>query len=275
MVSRIDLRVISVGSVPPDLVEKLRGEIEGCYRRLSAPGTVELRLIDTAERLADLLAREKAELGISTSGDEGFLATHDAWGGVPRITICVERIMDLPKLLWQGIIRHEVAHTVLHGSLEYYIFRLPQDVLAMGRARGLGVPILQQLFYYTSVAIKDYEATKLLVEHGYEECQVALALHQLEVTEEDRLAWRMARQHPQARLVYLAAQLKPLLFAHPLLELPTTAQRVNQGVKGMLEPLPPEERGRLLTLAERVTSDLSDDTHRNMEMALRLVLETL
>jgi len=271
----MDLRVISVGSVPSGLIEKLRGEIEGCYRRLSAPGTVELRLIDTAERLADLLAREKAELGIATSGDEEFLATHDAWRGMPRITVCAERIMGLPELLRQGIIRHEVAHTVLHGSLEYYVFSLPQDVLAMGRARGIGVPILQQLFYYVSVAVKDYEATKLLVEHGYEECQVALALHQLEATEEDKLAWRMAIRHPQARLVYLAAQLKPLLFACPLLELPTTTQRVKQGVEEMLGHLPPEESERLLKLAEQVASHLGDDTHRNMEMALRLVLETL
>ena len=275
MIFGTDLRVISVGSVPSGLIEKLREEIEGCYRRLSAPGTVELRLIDTAEGLADLLAKEKAELGIATSGDEGFLAAHDAWRGVPRITVCVERIMGLPELLRQGIIRHEVAHTVLHGSLEYYIFRLSQDVLAKGRARGIGVPILQQLFYYVSVAVKDYEATKLLVEHGYEECQAALALHQLEVSEEDKLAWRMALWHPQARLVYLTAQLKPLLFARPLLELPTTAQRVNQGVKAMLEHLPPEERERLLKLVERVASDLGDDTHRNMEMSLRLVLETL
>ena len=271
-----ELQVTIHGHVPPDFWEGLRAELRDCYRRLPSDlRVVQVHLLDTVERLREFLARERAELGIAIASGEEFLATHDAWRGVPRITICQERIESVPPLVGLGAIRHEVAHTILHGSLEYFVFRLSRDLVSRGRERGLDDLALQQLLYHVAIAVKDCEAARLLVEHGYAECQVALALYQMEVSDEDRLAWLLARSDPGARLICLAAQLKPLLFARPLLGLAAFSRPLEERIRAMLAFLPAEEGEKLTTLAERVASSLGDDTRQNIELALWSVLTML
>ncbi|MFQ6057375.1 MAG: hypothetical protein ACE5MB_00645 [Anaerolineae bacterium] len=275
--ARPHLQLTTYGNVPSDVCQALKALIEGCYEALPAPPspTVQVCLFDTADRLRAFLARERAEMGVGASDSEGFLASHDAWRGVPRITVCLERLAAVPPLVSQGAIRHEVAHTILHGSVAHYIFRLSRQVLARGRERGLDAALLQQLLYYVAIAVKDYEVARLLVDHGFQECQADLARHQLAVGEEDRLAWLLARRDPRARLLYFAAQLKPLLFARPLLELPAFAPSLQENIQEMLALLPEEDRGRLLQLVEGIEASLGPDSRGNIEAAFTLLLERL
>ncbi|MFQ6015280.1 MAG: hypothetical protein ACE5NP_07545 [Anaerolineae bacterium] len=269
-----ELRVVTHGHVPSDFITNLRQEVEDCYRTLSPPALkpVELCLIDTVEALSRFLAREKEELGVGTLGEEDFLALHDAWHGLPRIVVCVERMLTVEASVRQGAIHHEVGHTVLHGSLAHYLFRLSPEVLAQTRQMGIETAVLQQVVYFVSIAVKDYVVTRLLVEHGLGESQVALALYQFEVSPEDELAWRLARTDLQAKLLYVAGQLKPLLFAWPLLPLSSLSQPISKRLEEMLAHLPAKERGRLLGLAEQIAGCLGQETGQNIAKALNLLL---
>lgn len=277
------LQIEILGDVPFAFQKEIRAELEGCYRTLLIPQGrasisapyVKVCLLDTVERLREFLAKEKEEMGVGPSESESFLALHDAWRGIPRITVCLERIEGLPRRLCQGALHQMVAHTILHGSTKYYLFKLSRPVLSKGRERGLATPVLQKLLYLVAIAVKDYEAVRLLIEHGCMESQIALALHQLEISQEDRMIWSLARSNPQTRLLYLTAQLKPLLFAWPLAERLLSPQLILSKVQALLTSLPSEEGGKLSSLTGRIALQLGQDTHRNVEIALQLTLETL
>ena len=265
------------GDVPSSFWQELKQQLEECYRRLPTSDleVVQVCLLDTLKRLRQFLAAEHAELGIASPLGTEFLALHDAWRGVPRITICCERLAEVPHLVVLGAVRQQVAHSILHGSPEYYVFKFSRNLVEKGQERGLAPAALRQLLYYVAIAVKDYEVVRLLVAHGYVDCQAALAFHQLEASDEDRLAWQLARLNPVVRLICLASQLKLMFSIRPLVEKPAVAPALIQQARAMLSFLPLEEQDKLWALTQQMATALGDDTHQNIAAALQLALEIL
>jgi hypothetical protein len=87
------------------------------------------------------------------------------------------------------------------------------------------------------------------------------------------MVWFIAHTNPVSRLIFLASMLKPLLFIHPLLDLPAFSRKLEEESKTMLSFLPSKEREDLSKLVERIVSSLGDDTHKNVETAFRFLLE--
>ena len=77
-----------------------------------------------------------------------------------------------------------------------------------GRSTGLDFPMVQQLVYLLSVAVKDEEVVRFLSEAGLGLYQVRLLEFLLEDTQEERRAWDLIRDHPALRLLGMAAFLK-------------------------------------------------------------------
>jgi len=262
------------GTIPEETAQAIEQEVESCYRVLAVPlpGAVALCLFDTMERWQAYAARQRAEAGVVTAGEEGFLATHDAWQGEPRLSVCLERLQAHPRLLQQGALHQVVAHSVLHGRPEYYRFTVPRSFIAMSESRGIEPEILQQVLYFVAIAVKGYEAASLLVQHGFIEDQLALALYQLEGHEDDIALWKMARWDPRARLLYLSAQLKPLLYMQPLLP---HAPSLAESGRTMLAHMPPETVERLESVVDTMATQRRGDTHHDVVIGLGLVLECL
>jgi len=275
--AKVELNVITSGRIPWGAKSEIAGALRECYRRFGSrvPYKVEVHIVDSETTMQDLLKEEKLRLGITTSGDEGFICCHDAWRGYPRIIFCLERLAKLNRLARLGAVRHEAAHSVLHGSLEYYIFRIPEDCRHIAMIKGIDSAVLDQALYFLSVAVKDFEATRFLVQHDYIGCQFAFALEWLKSSEEDKLAWKLAAANRQAKFVCATALLKPTLFAHPLLALPRSKrisleQQVQLGarVEGLVEHLGDAERNKLLQVANIIVENLTEDTHKNVDSAL-------
>jgi hypothetical protein len=270
-----ELQLTIYGDVPDSFWQELKQQLEECYRRLPSPNleVVQVCLLDTLDRLRQFLAAEHTELGIASPLGTEFLALHDAWRGVPRITVCRERLAEVSQLVSLGAIRQQVAHSILHGSPEYYTFKFSRSLVEKSQERGLAPVALQQLLYFVAIAVKDYEVVRLLVNHGYVDCQAALAFHLLEADDEDRLAWRLARLNPVARLICLASQLKLLLSIRPLAEKPAIAPALIQQARAMLSFLPLDEQDKLWALTQQIATALGEDTHQNIATALQLTLE--
>jgi len=269
------LEVRSHGNLTREAVQGIRDTLQECYLRLGnwLPDRVEVHIFETSAQQAAFLDIEKAELGIDTSGDEAFICTHDAWRGYPRLLISMEKLSTLSTIAQLGTLRHEAAHTVLHGGLAYYVFRLPPDCLELAGAKGLDQHLLQQLLYYCAIAVKDFEASRLLVYKGYWDCQLAFVHAQFVPSFEDELAWLLAKRHPRVRVLFLAAQLKPLLLGWPLKQ--AGLVQVETLADSMLSYLEPGERKRLIALAAGIIELLGNDTHENVSAALRQVLREL
>ena len=92
-----ELQLTIYGDVPDSYRQELKQQLEECYRRLPTSDleVVQVCLLDTVKRLRQYLAAEHAELGIASPLGEEFLALHDAWRGLPRITICRERLAEV------------------------------------------------------------------------------------------------------------------------------------------------------------------------------------
>lgn len=264
------------GQVTQETEQEIRCTLEECYPRLGQqlPERVEVRLFEMPAQWTAFQEAEKAELGIETSGDEAFICSHDAWRESPRLLICIEKLLALSPTARLGVLRHEAAHTVLHGSLAYYVFRLLPDCVELARAKGIGLMLLQQVLYHCAMAVKDFEVSRLLLLQGYRDCQVAFAQEvQFVYSDEDKLAWLLAKSHPQARLIFFTGQLKTLLLGWPLEG--AGLIQLERCADSMLSYVEPGERKRLLGLAKSIVEQLVEDTHDNVRLALRQVLREL
>ncbi|MBN2462795.1 MAG: hypothetical protein JXB43_04260 [Dehalococcoidia bacterium] len=275
----VELNVITSGNIPWGLKRDIENIFRDCYRRFGSrvPYKVEIHVVDREGNMRALLKEDKLRLGIATSGDEEFICSHDAWRGYPRVICCVEKLAKLNRLARPGAIRHEAAHSAIHGSLEYYIFRIPDDCRHTATIKALDSTVLDQALYYVSVAVKDFEATKFLIQHDFISCQLAFALDFLQPSERDKSDWKLVQTNRQTKFIYLATLLKPILFAHPLLALPRSSKGVSlehqvqlaRRVEESLEHLGSAEQNKLLQVANMIAEDATEDTHKNVDSAMR------
>ncbi len=239
------------GFVDDSFAEWILGVLEDCYRRIGRPELLELWIFERASMMDAVLAGEAASVGVRgpVSG-LGFFATHDAWRGTPRIMVCLEGMRGLPHLLQLGGLRHEAGHSVLHGSLEHYIFPMPRSLLEASELLGGSRELAETLLYLLSIAVKDFEVERLLVDHGFIDCQFAYAEYVIKPSREEVEAWR-SLSTPGEGALYIAQLLKGVGCLAPLLG-------VRGGAEGLLEEafrhLPKGLRGRLREAAELLLS---------------------
>jgi hypothetical protein len=263
------------GYVEEEPLRSIVGIMEECYHRLEPHGVsyVDLYIFHDSSRLRSFFADERLDLGITSRGfEDAFTAQHDAWRGTSRISICMDKLSSLPKEVQVGTIRHEVGHSVLHGSIEYYIIPITQ-VKSFAAKSGIPEDFASSSLYLISIAVKDYEVARLLFKNGYVEDQIAYAKNALSATEDDKLAWQVSGKDPAAKTLCILSRLKDVCCLAPFLEdtrfegelLDLLAQNI-----GYMGDQTAREVRYIVTI---FLSELGDDTIRNIGMLSDLVLK--
>ena len=248
-----------------------------CYYRIdsSAVKIVDLYLFDRSSRMNAFLSEEKRKLGIKTSAFEAsFFAVHDAWRGTPRIMLAYDRMLALPELVRVGSLRHEIAHTILHGSVEYYSFAAPSFLFKLENEGLVSRQIAGDLLYLVSIAVKDYEVTRLLYENGLVEDQIAYSKYLLEPSEEDREAWKLSKRNETARLLTIVSLLKTACCAAPLLDDAIYGKGISESIARSMSYLPKELSTRLSRTLE-ATSKFGQNTHENVDLFMKKIIDEL
>lgn len=247
--------------------------MEETYRRLEPHPVilVDLQLFDRASSMEAHVAREHVEAGVvSTRVDDRFFALHDAWRGIPRITVCLERMARLPGPVQIGSLQHEVGHSVLHGELRYYRLAQPRAFQAVQTRYGLSPHYMADLLYLTSLAVKDYEVTRFLVEHGFHQEQTAYVESLFTSGPEDAVTWRVAQDRPEAQVLVLVSTLKPLFCAAGFYPKEDCKDAMEAKVKAYAYLPPPFQR-----MLQQVTSDAVQlsigQTPENLERTARAI----
>jgi len=186
---------------------------------LAAPTFISINIWRRMDELQSFYQQEKQELGIVTGEDTDFLATHEAWRGDPRIHICQERVKDVPDVVLQSVLHHEISHALLHGAPEFYTFRYSTNLQEAGRICGLDLALLQRCVYLLSIAIKDYDVVTWLTEIGLGIGQLHLLEYMITDTEDERRIWEVVCANPVPRKLALAFFLKTLLPIEALVSL--------------------------------------------------------
>lgn len=265
-----------IGSVSEDTVREITATVEECYQRLK-PHSVELLdllLFRDSAQMNAFYARESEASGImSQSLSEEFFAVHDAWSGTPRIGVCIEKMHRLPHPVRTGALRHEVGHSILHGSIEHYVFSVTPPLLRASETFSLTRDTMFAILYLISIAVKDFEVSRFLVKKGYLEDQVAYSRHVLTTSREDLKTWRMAEGNPTAMTLCAAGRLKDaacIMAIGQVLNEPSIdvmAREFSYLSHPMME--------HFLNVLEAFPRDLTGDTLSNVNTAVRLFVEKL
>ena len=186
---------------------------------LAAPAVISINIWRRMDELQSFYQKEKQELGIVTGEDTDFLATHEAWRGDPRIHICQERVKDVPDVVIQSVLHHEVSHALHHGTPEFYTFRYSTKLRDAVRICGLDLALLQQCVYLLSIAIKDYDVVTWLTDIGLGFGQLHLLEYMISDTEDEHRIWEVVCANPAPRKLALAFFLKTLLPIEALVSL--------------------------------------------------------
>ena len=274
----VRILVSKFGYIQSETIDSIKSIMEECYNRLQPYGLslVDLYLFERSSALEAFLSQEYAKIGvISSRFDEDFYAVHDAWRGIPRISISVERIQSLTELTRAGVLRHEVGHSILHGSLQYYIFPIPHLLMEASERFDLPVQYLNDMLYLISIAVKDFEVTRLLHSGGYIEDQVAYTESVLEASEDDLAAWEIGKLNPQAKILCMVSRLKDFSCASALISDEKLRERIRMKLTGAMNYFPEEVSTKILNIILKLPSSLQADTLGNVDKVTRIILEEL
>lgn len=176
-----------------------------------------------------------------TPESSGFYALHIALDK-PRVIVRA----DSPDDLLEASIYHEVGHVKLHGRREFYEISIPKEFLPLGE-------IAPKILYLLSIAVKDFEVSRLLSRRGLAWTQLPLIRVMLE-------PGSMGIESP---VIELASELKRVFFLIPLLGVESTAMR--------LRDLP----SSFINWASDLSSMLGEETLENIKYVARAFTEYL
>jgi hypothetical protein len=251
---------------------------EECYGRLRPEGLdlVEVAVFENDRLWRGRMAAERRRARVvSAEFDDAFIAAHDAWTGIPRISISLERQKALAKLVWEGALRHEVGHSILHGSLEYYVFPMPRPLLEVADEFPTLTSHITDILYLLTLAVKDMEVTKLLVTKGYVEDQAAYARFVMKPTKQDQNAWSLSSIVAEARVLCLVGRLKDIAAAKVLASTPQHAPISLEEIEESTGYFPQESRTALLDTMTKILNDLGKDTFANIQSAATITATRL
>lgn len=276
--TKVELNVVTRGSVSGGVKNDVVNTVKDCYKHFGSqvPYRLEILLTDSEAILRDYLRQEKFNQGIIEDESYDNVCMYDNLRGFPRITLSMERLSQFNKQARQGVIRHQAAHSALHGSLEYRIFKIPDESRQMAMVKNIDNLTMENAVYKLSLAIKDFEATRLLVEHNYINCQLAFALEWIQPVNSIGAPKQPARVDRQEKFINQITLLKPILFSHPLIQVPKSKKidlemqvMLGRRIEEVVEDLPENDQARLLQVSNRIADGISRDTHENVDNSLR------
>jgi len=265
------------GEIPKKSEIEILSIIDECYERFK-PHEVELvdiLLFKDSSKAGTFYLQERSTIGIvSYNLDAQFFAMHDAWRGTSRIGVILDRMKKLPKLIQTGALRHEVGHSVLHGSLEYYTFSLNKPLISASKQFKLSEGYLVNLLYLISIAVKDYEVSRLLLKKGFVEDQVAYSKYILKTSEDDLVAWKIAKDYPSMMALALAGRLKDTA-SFMALQSKLSKTEIIDSLRKELSYLPSSILDDILKIVKRFPEKMSEDTSQNVDLMMKIFVEDL
>ncbi len=276
--AKVEMQVTTRGRIPGGMKREITGTLRDCYNKFAsrAPYKVEVVIGEDDATALDFINEEKFKIGISEKERTICVCTHDSLRAYPRIIVSLEGYNEYPKLARTGALRHEAAHTVLHGSLEFRIYKVPEDCRQVAVIKSISGDVLKQVVNNISQAIMELEATLYLVKHNFIDCQAAFALEWIHPPSENDRMFNVAATDREAMFIYKTALLQPVLLTHPLLALPKTKKislerkvLLGRKIEELAELLQDEQQGeKLLQVANIIATGLTDDTHENVDFAV-------
>lgn len=250
----MNLSIKCYGDVSESSATEISNIVSASYPMLGEPegGTVSIEIFEKGE-------------------EQSFFCTHDALEGHPRIRIFLDSYIQLPHLVGIAGIRRQVAHSIIHGSLRYYLIKFPDELKSTIKDYGMSYEFGTSMLYSISMSAKEYEATVFLCQHGFGEEQSAYANYILNPSQEEVLAWKLSAANKSSRILYLMAIIRDIACAIPLLQEGSIADDINMRIDMKAAHLDDEYRTLITDIAQKVAGFMGEDTFDNIKKIGRLV----
>jgi hypothetical protein len=252
------INVTKSGEIPQPIVDEVLGVISDCYQVIGEPMSDSI----------DLYVIEKSVKGT-------FFVTHDALQERPTITVYVDRFLEVPRLIGLAGIRRQAAHSVLHGSIEYYLVEFPEDLMRVMRQYGLPPDCASGFLYTTAMAVKEYEVTRLLYGKNYVEDQVAHAKYMLLPDAEEVLAWNIASRDKLEKIFHLTAVIRDISCAVPFTQDEQIGEEIKNYIGKKLDHITPDYQSKLQRIIYEGFPSLGTNTFENIDSITKLVVEEI
>ncbi|MCS7095853.1 MAG: hypothetical protein N3F10_06120 [Candidatus Bathyarchaeota archaeon] len=204
-----------------------------------------------------------------------FFASHEVVEGKPTISIYVDKMSSLPYDVAVGGIRRQAAHSILHGSREFYSIKLPSELKRAMTEYSLPENFAMKILYGVSMAIKEYAVTKFLLNGGFIDDQLAYAKYLLEPIPEEAASWEFVKASPLERIVYLVMAARDVSSVMPLTEDPRFSGEIKMFIEKKIEHLPPNYRAKVRKVAGEVSSSFNGDVFRNIDRLTNIIVREL
>jgi len=253
------IAVIEFGEVPQLVVDKILSAMGECYEAIGEP---------VGDSIIDVCIYEESE-------EETFFATYDALRGKPRIAVYLDKFLELPEVVILAGIRRQAAHSVLHGSLEYYLIAFPQALVRAMRQYNLPQGYANTVLYGTAMTAKEYEVTQVLYEKNFVEDQVAYAKYILEPSNGEALAWEIALRNRLEKILYLSAIIRDISCAVPLTRDERFGAEIEEYVEKKIACITPAYKSRIRRIIDERFSLLGTDTLENIGLTTQFLVEEI
>jgi hypothetical protein len=254
----VNISLAKFGEIPESALNEISSLIDESYSILGQPmgGSVDLEIFEKAE-------------------GEQFFATHDALEGKPRIRVYLDKLLELPKLVGLAGIRRQVAHSILHGSLRFYLIKFPDVLKRAIHQYRLSYDFGNSLLYSIGMAAKEFEATDLLYRRSFVDEQVAYAKYILEPSSDEVFAWEIASTNRLQKVLYLAALIRDISCAVPLVYDERFGDEIRQYIEKKLAHVSLVPRSRIQSIIYQKFGLLGANTFENIDLIAKLVTEEI
>jgi len=252
------ISVTRFGEISQPMVDEILSTIEDCYTVIGEPlaASVELCMIEE-------------------SVGKTFFATHDASQGKPVITVYVDKFLEIPRLVALAGIRRQAAHSVLHGSPQYYLIRVPKDLIRAMKRYDIPGHCTNRFLYGAAMAAKEYEVTRLLCGKGYVEDQAAYAEYILCPSAEEVLAWEIASRDKLEKVFHLVSIIRDISCAVFLTQDKQVGDKIKEHISRKLAHMTPDYQSRIRGIIYEELPLLGTDTFENIDLITKLVVEEI
>lgn len=254
-----ELLIKKFGKVRQKLMDEVVNIISESYEHLGHPTTDSV----------NLWIYEKSE------AENPFFATHSIWQGKPKLTLYIDKLLDQPEIVNIAGIRRQVAHSILHGSLEFYRIRFPEELKKAMRQYQLSLNYTNELLYAISMAAKEYEVTNFLYRKDLVNEQTAYVKHILKPDYEDILSWKIALGDPLLRTLYLVLVIRDVSCALPLLSEQKFKNEIRDSIQGRIAHLPPDYQTIIQKIFYEKINSLSSDTMKNITLITKVICDEI
>jgi hypothetical protein len=252
------IHVTKQGEISQPVLEEIQAIMGECYEVVGEPmsDSIDLHMVEK-------------------SSGETFFATHDALHGKPKVTVYLDKLLEMPQLIRLAGIRRQAAHSVLHGSLEYYLIKVPEDLIRAMKQYNLPEDCISAFLYSAGMAAKEYEVSRLLYGKNYVEDQAAYAKYILVPSAEEVLAWKLASRDKLEKIFHLASVIRDISCAVPLIQDEQIGGEIKNYIKKKIAHITPDYQSKVQRIIYDGFSSLGLNTFENIDLITKLLVEEI